>query len=104
MDEILLTGRSDEEAIDDSMAFSIQSDASVSNMADCLSAIANKIHELNIEDLSIRRMLHESHSYYINTHTFVMLQISNEKILEDQERLMAKLKRHCSLSPEASRS
>ncbi|CAL8993580.1 unnamed protein product [Prunus brigantina] len=61
MDEILLTGRSDEEAIDDSMAFSIQSVAYVSNMVD-------------------RTRLD-------------MLQISNEKILGDHERLMAKLKR-----------
>ncbi|CAL8134221.1 unnamed protein product [Prunus armeniaca] len=36
-------GRSDEEAIDDSMAFSIQSATSVSNMANRLHARANEI-------------------------------------------------------------
>ncbi|CAL2261905.1 unnamed protein product [Prunus armeniaca] len=64
MDEILLTGRSDEEAIDDSMASSIQSAAYVSNMAYCLHAIANEIQELNTEIrlfvecfMSLRKML-----------------------------------------------
>ncbi|CAL2243752.1 unnamed protein product [Prunus armeniaca] len=60
IDEILLTGRSNEEAINDSMAFSIQSAASVSNMADRLRARANKIQELNTENSSLQRMLHES--------------------------------------------
>ncbi|CAL2230572.1 unnamed protein product [Prunus armeniaca] len=60
MDEILLTGRSDEVAIDDLMAFSIQSATSVSNMADRVRARANEIHELNTENSSLWRMLHES--------------------------------------------
>ncbi|CAL2258093.1 unnamed protein product [Prunus armeniaca] len=60
MDEILLTRRYDKEAIDDSMAFSIQSAASVSNMADRLRAKANEIQELNTENSSLLRMLHES--------------------------------------------
>ncbi|CAL8992766.1 unnamed protein product [Prunus brigantina] len=69
MDEILFTGRFDEEAIDDPMAFSIQSVASASNMT-----------------------------------RLDMLQISNEKILGDQESLMAKLKRRRPLPSEASRT
>ncbi|CAL2231619.1 unnamed protein product [Prunus armeniaca] len=60
MDEILLTVRSDEEAIDDSMAFSIHNAASVSNMTDRLRTRANKIQELNTENSSLQRMLHES--------------------------------------------
>ncbi|CAL2230844.1 unnamed protein product [Prunus armeniaca] len=123
MDEILLTGRSDEEAIDDSMAFSIQSAASISNMVDRLRARANKIQELNTENSSLQRMFHESQqeveklkeenkallklvsSYSIDTRTRLdMLQISNEKILGDHERLMAKLKRRRPLPSEASRT
>ncbi|CAL2247685.1 unnamed protein product [Prunus armeniaca] len=60
MDEILLSGRSDEEAIDDSMTFSIQSAASISNMAYHLLARTNKIQELNTENSSLRRMLYDS--------------------------------------------
>ncbi|BBH05750.1 receptor kinase 3 [Prunus dulcis] len=60
MDEILLTGRSEEEAIDDSMASSIQSAASVSNMADRLRARANEVQKLTTENSSLQRMLHES--------------------------------------------
>ncbi|CAL8993813.1 unnamed protein product, partial [Prunus brigantina] len=93
MDEILLTGR------------------------------ANKIQELNTENSSLQRMLHESQqeverlkeenkallklvsSYSIDTRTRLdMLQISNERILGDHERLMAKLKRHYPLPSEASRT
>ncbi|CAL8174512.1 unnamed protein product [Prunus armeniaca] len=107
MDEILLIGRYDEEAIDDSMAFSIQSATSVSNMADRLCARANEIHELNTENSSLQRILHESQqaveklkeenkallklviSYSINKRTRLdMLQISNEKIVGDHERLV----------------
>ncbi|CAL8995224.1 unnamed protein product [Prunus brigantina] len=50
IDEILLTGRSDEEAIDDSMAFSIQSATSVSSMADRLGARANICNEKILGD------------------------------------------------------
>ncbi|CAL9020770.1 unnamed protein product [Prunus brigantina] len=60
MNEILLIRRSDEDAIDDSMAFSIQSATSVSNMADRLCARANEIQELNTENSSLQRILHES--------------------------------------------
>ncbi|CAL8087255.1 unnamed protein product [Prunus armeniaca] len=123
MDEIMLTGRFNEEAIDDPMAFSIQSVASVSNMADRLHARANEIQELNTENLSLQRMLHESQqeveklkeenkalfklvsSYSIDTRTRLdMLQISNEKIMGDHERFMAKLKRCHPLPSEASRT
>ncbi|CAL9005096.1 unnamed protein product, partial [Prunus brigantina] len=103
MDEILLTGRSDEETIDDSMVFSIQSAASVSYMANRLCARANEIQELNTENSSLQRMLHDSYS--IDTQTRLdMLQISNEKILGDHKRLMAKLKRHRPLPSEAFRT
>ncbi|CAL2257791.1 unnamed protein product [Prunus armeniaca] len=122
MDEILLIGKSDEEVIDDSMAFSIQSAASVSNMADRLRAKENEIQELNTENLSLQRMLHESQqeieihkeknkaflklvsSYSIDTRTRLdMLQISDENILGDHKRLITKLKRCCPLPSEASR-
>ncbi|CAL8097638.1 unnamed protein product [Prunus armeniaca] len=56
----IVISRSNEEAIDDLMAFSIQSVASVSSMADCLRARANEIQKLNTENSSIQRMLHES--------------------------------------------
>ncbi|CAL9028757.1 unnamed protein product [Prunus brigantina] len=123
MDEMLLTVRSDEEAIDDSMAFSIQSAASVSNMVDRLCARANEIQELNTENSSLRRMHHESQqeveklkeennallklvsSYSIDTlRRLDMLQVSNERILGDHERLKAKFKRHRPLPLEASRT
>ncbi|CAL9004386.1 unnamed protein product [Prunus brigantina] len=95
MDEILLTGRFDKETIDDSMAFSIQSAASISNMADRLRARVNEIQELNTENSS----------YYIDMRTRLdILQISNEKILEDHERLMAKFKSRRPLPSEASRT
>ncbi|CAL9011334.1 unnamed protein product [Prunus brigantina] len=100
MDEILLVGRSDKKAINDSMAFSIQSADSVSNMAHRLRARANKIQELNAKNSSLWRMLHDSQQET----RLDMLQISNENILEDQERLMARLKRRRSLSPKTSRS
>ena len=60
MDEMLLTGSSEEEAIDDLMASSIQSAASVSNLADRLRVRANEVQKLTTENSSIQRMLHES--------------------------------------------
>ncbi|KAL6280495.1 hypothetical protein ACE6H2_017376 [Prunus campanulata] len=123
MDEMLLSSRSDEEAIDDSMAFSVQCAASVSNMASRLRVRANEIQELNTENSSLQRKLHESQqeveklkeennallklvsSYSADTQTRLdMLQISNKKILEEHERLMAKLKRRRPLPEEASRT
>ncbi|CAL2242185.1 unnamed protein product [Prunus armeniaca] len=107
MDEILLTGMSDEEAIDDSMTFSIPSAAFVSNMVDCLCARANEIQELNTKNWSIQRMIHESQqeveklkeenkvmlklvsSYSIDMQTRLdMLQIFKENILGDHKRLI----------------
>ncbi|CAL2253304.1 unnamed protein product [Prunus armeniaca] len=82
----IIISQSDEEAIDDSMAFSIQSVASVSNMADRLHARSNEIQELNTEHSSIRRTRHES----------------QQEILGNHERLMAKLKRCRPLPLEAS--
>ncbi|CAL2269913.1 unnamed protein product [Prunus armeniaca] len=105
MDEILLTGRSNEEAIDDSMAFSIQSVVYVSNMVYHLRARANEIQDLNIENLSLQRMLHESQQEVekLKEENKALLKlISNEKILGDHERLMAKLKRLRPLTSEAS--
>ena len=123
MDEMLLTGRSEEEAINDSMASSIQSAASVSNMADRLRARANEVQKLTTENSSLQRMLHESqqeveklkgennallklvNSYFVDTlRRLDMLQVSNERILGDHERLMAKLKRRRPLPSEASRT
>ncbi|KAL6276666.1 hypothetical protein ACE6H2_020267 [Prunus campanulata] len=123
MDDMLLSWRSEEEAIDDSLAFSIQSAAYVSNMASRLRARANEIQELNTENSSLQRKLHESQqeveklkeennallklvsSYSADTQTRLnMLQISNEKILEDHEKLMARLKRRRPLPAEASRT
>ncbi|KAL6276874.1 hypothetical protein ACE6H2_020475 [Prunus campanulata] len=123
MDDMLLTWRSEEEAINDLLAFSTQSAASVSNMASRLRARANEIQELNTENSSLQRKLHESQqeveklkaenndllklvsSYSADTQTRLdMLQISNEKILGDHERLMAKLKKRCPLPAEASRT
>ncbi|CAL2263817.1 unnamed protein product [Prunus armeniaca] len=123
MDEMLLSVRSDEETIDDSMAFSIQSAASVSNMADSLRARENEVQELTTENSSLQRMLHESQqeveklkeennallklvsSYSVDTlRRLDMLQVSNERILGDHERLIVKLKRRCHLPLEASRT
>ncbi|CAL2265965.1 unnamed protein product [Prunus armeniaca] len=122
MDEMLLSVKSDEEAIDDLMASSIQSAASVSNMADCLRARANEVQELTTENSSLQRMLHESQqeveklkeennallklvsSYSIDTlRRLDILQVSNEKILGDHEWLMAKLKRRRPLPSKASK-
>ncbi|CAL8168519.1 unnamed protein product [Prunus armeniaca] len=89
MDEILLKGRYDEEVADDSMAFRIQSVASVSNLARRLLARENK---------ALSKLVG---LYYKDMQTKLdMLQSSNEKILEDQERLMVKVKRSLSPSPE----
>ncbi|CAL8995411.1 unnamed protein product [Prunus brigantina] len=123
MDEMLLRARSEEKAIDDSMASGIQSAASVSNLADRLRARTNEVQKLTTENSSLQRMLHESQqeveklkeennallklvsSYSVDTlRRLDMLQVSNEKILEDHERLMAKLKRRRPLPAEASRT
>ena len=53
MDDMLLRARSEEEAIDDSMASSIQSAASVSNLADHLLARANEAQEMTTENFSL---------------------------------------------------
>ena len=123
MDEMLLTGRSEEEAINDSMASSIQSAASVSNLADRLRVRANEVQKLTTENYSLQRMLHESQkeveklkgennsllklvsSYSVDTQRKLdMLQVSNERILGDHERLMARLKKRRPLPSEASRT
>ncbi|CAL8092659.1 unnamed protein product [Prunus armeniaca] len=99
--------RSHEEAINDSIAFSIQSAASISDMANCLLAIANEIQEMNTENSSLRRMLHDSQQEvenFKNENKALLKLISNGKIMKDQDRLMAKLKRRRSLSLETSRS
>ncbi|CAL8991725.1 unnamed protein product [Prunus brigantina] len=123
MDEMLLLMRSDEEAIDDSMDFSIRSATYVSNMDDRLHARANEVQKLTTENSSLQRMLHESQQeveklkeennvllklvslYSVDTlRRLDMLQVSNEKILGDHERLMTKLKRCHPLPSEASRT
>ena len=123
MDELLMTGRSEEEAMDDSMAFSIQCAVSVSNMADRLRARANEVQQLSTENSSLQRRLHESQqeveklkgennsllklvsSYSDDTlRRLNMLQVSNERILEDHERIMARLKRRRPIPSEASRT
>ena len=112
MDEILLTVRSEEEAIDDSMSASIQSAASVSNLASRLRARANEVEELTTENSSLQRRLHESqqevqrlkeennallrlvNSYFVDIlRKLDMLQASNERILGVHERHMARLRR-----------
>jgi hypothetical protein len=46
-DEKLLADRSDIEAIDDSLAFNIQGNASISNMAQCQRVIGNEVRALS---------------------------------------------------------
>ncbi|CAL9018755.1 unnamed protein product [Prunus brigantina] len=62
-------------------------------MANRLRARTNEVQELTTENSSLQRMLHESQH-----------EVSNEKILGDHERLMAKLKRRRSLPSEACRT
>ncbi|CAL8091617.1 unnamed protein product [Prunus armeniaca] len=76
-------------------------------MADRLRARANKIQELNTENSSLQRMFHESQQEVekLKEENKALLKlISNEKILGDHERLMAKLKRRRPLPSEASRT
>lgn len=122
MDGILLTGRSEKEAIDDSIAFSVQGAASVSNLADRLLAKSKEIEELITENSSLQRMLQDSQrevenlkrknkslSRLVSSYSGGMqakldtLQSSNEKILEDHERLMAKFEKRRSRSPGTSK-
>ncbi|CAL8989808.1 unnamed protein product, partial [Prunus brigantina] len=89
--------------------------------ADRLRARANEVQELTTENSSLQRMLHESQqeveklkeennallklvsSYSADTlRRLDMLQVSNEKILGDHEKLMSKLKRRRHIPSEAS--
>ncbi|GFZ20086.1 hypothetical protein Acr_28g0007910 [Actinidia rufa] len=54
-DEKLLANRTDVEAINDSMALSIQCASSVSNMARRLQVRGNEVHELRTQVLSLQR-------------------------------------------------
>ncbi|CAL9001843.1 unnamed protein product [Prunus brigantina] len=92
-------------------------------MTDRLRGRANEIQVLNTENSSLRRKLHESQqeveklkeenkallelvsSYSIDTQTRLdMLQITNEKILGDHEKLMTKFKSRRSFPSEVSRT
>ena len=55
LDEKLLANRTDVEAINDSMALSIQCASSVSNMARRLQVRGNEVQELRTQVLSLRR-------------------------------------------------
>ncbi|CAL2266618.1 unnamed protein product [Prunus armeniaca] len=71
-------------------------------MADRLPARANKIQELNTENSSFRRMLHESQQEVekLKEENKALLKL----ILGDHERLMAKFKRCRPLPSEASKT
>ncbi|KAM2050495.1 hypothetical protein ACFX1T_032001 [Malus domestica] len=105
-DNRLLSERSDELAVKDSLAFSVQCAGSVSNMAQRLFARTHQVESLATEVISlkqeIRRLKHENkqlhrlaHDYAINMKRKLdQLQESDGQILLDHQRFVGLFQRH----------
>ena len=108
-DEILLANRSDMEAVNDSLAFSIQSAASISNMSRRLLARTNEVQALKTQAAVLHRMLEDSCKKIrelkeenkqlkslTNTYARTMLaglETSGDQIREGHERLMTEVQK-----------
>ncbi|KAM1093441.1 hypothetical protein ACFX2B_008446 [Malus domestica] len=105
-DNILLSKRSDELAIKDSLALSVQCAGSVSNMAQRLFARTRQVESLAAEVISlkqeIRGLKHENKQLHRLAHDYAtnmkrklnQLQESDGQILLDHQRFMGLFQRH----------
>ncbi|CAN6540782.1 unnamed protein product [Malus baccata var. baccata] len=105
-DNRLLSKRSDELAVKDSLALSVQCAGSVSNMAQCLFAQTRQVESLATEVISlkqeIRGLKHENKQLHRLTHDYAtnmkrkldQLQESDGQILLDHQRFMGLFQRH----------
>ncbi|KAB2603703.1 hypothetical protein D8674_004708 [Pyrus ussuriensis x Pyrus communis] len=100
-DNKLLSKRSDELAVKDSLAFSVQCAGSVSNMAQRLFARTRQVESLAVEVISlkqeIRGLKHENRQLHMLAHNYAItmkrkldqLQESEGQILNDHQRFMS---------------
>ncbi|CAN6711841.1 unnamed protein product [Malus baccata var. baccata] len=105
-DNILLSKRSDEFAVKDSLALSVQCAGSVSNMAQLLFARTRQVESLAAEVISlkqeIRVLKHENKQLHRLTHDYAtkmkrkleQLQKSDGQILLDHQRFVGLFQRH----------
>ncbi|CAN6698095.1 unnamed protein product [Malus baccata var. baccata] len=112
-DNRLLSKRSDELAVKDSLALIVQCAGSVSNMAQCLFARTRQVESLTAEVISlkqeIRWLKHENKQLHRLTHDYAtnmkrklnQLQVSDGQILLDHQRFKGLFQRH--LLPSSSR-
>ena len=113
-DEKLLADRTDEEAINESMALSIQCASSVSNMARRLQVRGNEVQELRTQVLSLRRRnrglqqenkeLKKLVDSYANDleKKYSELEMNTNRLREQQESLLLEVQKNLKISrPEA---
>ncbi|KAM1891003.1 hypothetical protein ACFX14_034335 [Malus domestica] len=113
-DNILLSKRSDELAVKDSLALSVQCAGSMSNIAQRLFARTRQVESLAAEVISfkhkIRGLKHENKQLHRLTHDYAtnmkmkldQLQESDGQILLDHQRFVGLFQRH--LLPSSSRA
>ncbi|KAM2063319.1 hypothetical protein ACFX16_026876 [Malus domestica] len=109
-DNRLLSKRSNELAVKDSLALSVQCAGSVSNMAQRLFARTHQVQSLAVEVISlkqeIRGLKHENKQLHMLAHNYAtnmkmkldQLQESDGQILLDHQRFMGLFQRHLLLS------
>ncbi|GFZ14465.1 hypothetical protein Acr_24g0006550 [Actinidia rufa] len=113
-DEKLLANRTDVEAINDSMALSIQCASSVSNMARRLQVRGNEVQELRTQVLSLQRRnrglqqenkeLKKLVDSYANDmgKKYSELEMNTNRLREQQESLLLEVQKNLKISrPEA---
>ncbi|CAN6711572.1 unnamed protein product [Malus baccata var. baccata] len=112
-DNRLLAKRSDELAVKDSLALSVQCAGSVSNMAQCLFARTRQVESLAAEVMSlkqeIRGLKHENKQLHRLTHNYAtnmkrkidQMQESDGQVLLDHQRFVGLLQQHL---PSSSRA
>ncbi|CAN6712761.1 unnamed protein product [Malus baccata var. baccata] len=105
-DNRLLSKRSDELAVKDSLALSVQCAGSVSNMAQCLFARTRQVESLAVEVMSlkqeIRGLKHENKQLHRLTHNYAtnmkrkidQMQESDGQILLDHQRFVGLFQQH----------
>ncbi|KAM2547333.1 hypothetical protein TB1_018658 [Malus domestica] len=105
-DNRLLSKRSDQLAVKDSLALSVQCADSVSNMAQCLFARTRQVESLAVEVMSlkqeIRGLKHENKQLHKLTHNYAtnmkmkidQMQESDGQILLDHQRFVGLFQQH----------
>ncbi|GFY81304.1 hypothetical protein Acr_01g0011130 [Actinidia rufa] len=114
LDEKLLTNRTDDEAINEAMALSIQCASSVSNMARCLQVRGNEVQELRTQVLILQRRnrglqqenkeLKKLVDSYANDmgKKYSELEMNTNRLREQQESLLLEIQKNLKISrPEA---